>query len=351
MLPVIAGLTLLACSFGLSPLVSRSTQPAGTEAVPAPPTPAGEGPFNIRPESVGEGLSSLNSYRARVSLVFTGTRGGEPAAGSIESLAEVTQEPPALHQYLKIEAVISQTDILPGVSELFQAGDKTYVKRGSTGPWFTFTSGQVTPDQLGFFEPEKLIILPKTVANPPRFANLNGRNIQQYTFDENDLADPNLIFEQADGELWLTTIGNYVVRYVISASLKIIIPNPAAHIFDEGQLSLSYTLSDVNASFTITPPRAALTATNSLSGLPRLPDAEIVSVFPGFIEYTSAITPVAAVFFYRDELAESEWMEESISVFNEKARLVYSREGQTMTILINPAGNPDKIKVSIKVDG
>lgn len=349
LLSICAGLAALGCS--LAPVLSPGAPSPGQPAVPETPTGLpGEGRIDIRPQSVSDSLSELDSYRLQLSMIFTGTRSGQPAAGSIESLVEVTHQPAALHQYLLSTVDIPQAGSVPGESQFFWTGDKTYVKKGSTGPWFSFSSGQVTPDQFGFFELERLITLPDTVAAPPRFANLAGHSIQQYRFDESDLSDPNVIFEDAAGELWLTTIGNYVVRYEISASLRIIIPDPKAHLFDDGRINLSYTLSDINSNLTITPPAEALTITNSLSDLPRLPDAEIISVFPGFLEYTSAISPVGAALFYRDELTGQDWVEESLSAFNEKARLVYSREEQRVTILINPANVPDKIKVSLSLD-
>lgn len=349
LLPILAGLAAVGCGWApvLSPVAPSSGQPAVSETFTDLPD---ERLIDIHPQSVSDNLNELDSYRLQLSLTFTGTRSGQPAAGSIESLVEVTRQPAALHQYLQTTADIPQAGSVPGESQFFWTGDKTYVKKGSTGPWFSFSSGPVTPDQFGFFELERLITLPDTVAAPPRFANLAGRSIQQYRFDESNLSDPNVIFEDAAGELWLTTIGNYVVRYEISASLRIIIPDPQVHLFDEGQVSLRYTLSDINSNLTITPPVEALTVTNSLSDLPRLPDADIISVFPGFLEYTSAITPVGAALFYRDELTGQDWVEESLSAFNEKARLVYSREGQKVTILINPANVPDKIKVSLSLD-
>jgi hypothetical protein len=127
--------------------------------------------------------------------------------------------------------------------------------------------------------------------------------------------------------------------------LRIVIPDPKAHIFDQGHFNLHYTLSDVNANFDIIPPQGVLTQSDSLNNLPRLPDAEIVSVFPTFIEYTSSITPVNAALFYRDELTTQGWTEDNTEIFNEKARLSYSKEGQALTILINPADEGNKIKV------
>jgi hypothetical protein len=193
-------------------------------------------------------------------------------------------------------------------------------------------------------------MLPPAVSTSPRFETLNGLSVQRYSFTQDDLVAPNIVFEQAEGDLWVATAGNYVIQYVISATLRMMAPIPNAHIMDEGTLILRYTLTDINADFTITPPDSNIASTSPLATFPRLPDAEITAVFPAFIEYTSAISPVSATLFYRDELTALDWTEESTTVFAEKAHLTFSKEDQTATIIINPFKGGEKIKVTVNLD-
>ena len=230
-------------------------------------------------------------------------------------------------------------------TEFYRVSDKIYIKKGGQGRWFTFTANSVSPDTLGFFALDRLIVLPATVSQPAQPELLDDLKVQHFTFTESNLAEPNIIFEKAEGDLWLATPGNYLVQYVISATLRIVIPDPKAHIFDWGQLNLRYTTTDLNANFDIIPPQAVLTKSDPLSALPQLPDAKIISIFPTFLEYTSSITPVNAALFYRDELTAQDWIEDNVEIFNEKARLTFSKEGQNLTIVINPHQDPQKIKV------
>jgi hypothetical protein len=306
------------------------------------PTPAL--PLRLTPASIDDGLALWQSYRANLILDFEGVRGDQPLQGRVESLTEVTRQPAALHRYLKVETTLSQPGLIPGSAEFYRMGDKVYVKKGAEDRWLTFKDSDVSPEALGFFKLEDLIILPPLLSQPPQLEFLDGLEVQHYPFTAADLSTPNLIFAETQGDLWLVPPDNYLVQYVISTTLRVAIPDPRVHIFDQGHLKLHYTLTDINANFDIIPPQSILTRSNALGSLPRLPDAQIISVFPTFIEYTSATTPVSATLFYQEQLTTQGWTENTLTVFTEKARLSYFKEDQALTVLINPAED-NKIKV------
>lgn len=305
--------------------------------------------FAIGPRSVSSGLSELKSYRTHLTVDFTGNRNGEAAAGHVEASTEVIQQPAALHHYLRLDGHFPRATLPNGVSEFLRINDQVYLKKAGDNVWSQFTGPDTTPGQVGFFELERLIALPLTVSTPPVTKTLDSLIVQHYRFSQADLTHPNIIFDQAQGEVWVATPGDYVVQYVISTSLRITIPDPKAHLFDQGQLRLHYTLTDVDADFTIIPP-ADIPTNNTLSNLPRLPDAEIISVFPDLVEYVSATTPLSATQFYQNELATLTWTEEHASIFQEKARLTFAKDGQILTIIITPVGDSQKIKVVLDIN-
>jgi hypothetical protein len=333
---LIAGI-ILACNLPLNLLQETSLLPTPTVAR-----------FTIGPTSANSDLGKLKSYRTHLTVDFTGNRNGEVARGHIETSTEVIQQPPALHHYLKVDGQIPKTKIPPGVSEFFRINDRVYLKKAGDNLWSQFTGADTTPDQVGFFDLESLITLPLTVSTPPVTETLDGLSVQHYRFSEADLTHPNIIFDQAQGEVWVASPGGYVVQYVISTSLRIVIPDPKAHLIDQGQLILRYTLTDVDADFTITPP-ADIPTNNTLNNLPRLPDAEIISVFPDLVEYLSATTPLSATQFYQNELAALEWTEEHASIFQEKARLTFAKDGQILTIMITPVADSQNIKILLDI--
>jgi len=338
------GLLFLILAIILPACATNPLFQANTEFATSPVATLTPAPISLELKSATAGLADLQSYRAKLTVDFEGTRNGQPAQGRLESLTEVTRQPAAWHQYLKVNTTLTSTEIISGVSEFYRAGDQVYVKRGTEGAWFSFSDGGVSPADLGFFALDRLIVLP-AVVSAPQAELLDSQKTQRFSFTGQDLAAPNLIFEQAAGDLWLAQPDKYLAHYVISATVRVVIPDPKVHLFDQGRLTLRYTVSDANAELTITPPDEAQVERGPLSRLPRLPDAKIVSIFPTFIEYTSAITPIAAALFYRDQLITEGWSENQADIFNEKARLLYAKNDESLTVLITPGEERDKIKV------
>ncbi len=340
----------LACSLGPKPLdrVWPFTQ--------APPEPAATPvQYRVGPTTSSDGLSDLESYRANLIIEFEGARRGQPSAGRLESLMEQTRQPPALRHYLNVNVTSPMPEIGNGISEFYRVEESVYVKKAGQDSWLIFTDqagppDQITPAALGLLSLDKLIILPPVLAKAPQLETLDGLSVRHYTFTEADLPDSNPVFEQAQGELWVAAHGNFLMQYVISATVRTVSPLPQVPLFDRGDLNLSYTLTEVNQPFEITPPQVEILANNNqLRHLPRLPDAQLITVFPTLIEYTSAISPVGATLFYRGELAALEWTELQAEIFTEKSRLTYSKEKQALTIIISPAADPGRIKVVLDV--
>lgn len=344
LIPLLVVSLTLACGFNPNALRGLLSP-----ATPTPDTPANAQRYAIGPASAASGLSQLAGYQANLVVEFEGVRGGEPVAGQIESLTEVTRQPAALHRYLNSSMAIPRAEIAAGTAEFFQIDDKVYVKKSSADPWLTFQGDQVSPESLGFFEFDRLIVLPTTVAGPPLLETLNGLPVEHYVFVASDLDDPNLVFKQAQGDVWIAADDDYLMQYVISATLRVVIPDPNTDLFHEGRLNLRYSLTDINSNLVITPPAAANAQNAPFDELPRLPDAEITSIYPALLEYTSAISAISATLFYREALTAQKWDEEDVQIFNEKSRLSYSKADQRLTVIITPAETPDKIKVTMDV--
>jgi hypothetical protein len=231
-LTITAVVVLTACGPGPNPI--HEFWPA----IDIPPEPAATPQeYPIAVHSAQSGLTELKSYQANLSLDFKGVRSSEPAAGHVEAVTKVTQQPPALYQYLDIDLDIDNPRISTGTSEIFNVDDKIYIKKGTDEPWLTFANTQVIPDTMGFFEFDRLIVIPKAVSTSSQLETLNGINVEHYVFDESDLSHPNIIFEKAKGDVWLATPDNYVMQYVISATIRYVIPDPKVHVFDQGQFN------------------------------------------------------------------------------------------------------------------
>ncbi|MBN1217396.1 MAG: hypothetical protein JXM69_00590 [Anaerolineae bacterium] len=342
LLPLIV-ITLLACSLNLE----RGKFWTALSLSPLPtPTPV---LYTLGPASLDSGLDELNSYRTQITVEVAGQRNGDDVVGHLEAATEVTHRPTALHQILRIDGHLPQTRIPGGISEFYRLDDQVYLKKAGDTLWSQFTAPDPSPGQFGFFELEHLGALPLAVFTPPLTETLNGFDVRHFHFTETDLNHPNFIFNQAQGEVWLADPGDLVVQYIISTTLRVTVPDPTAHLFEQGQLILHYTLTDVNADFTISPPADAVPTTNILSNLPRLPDATIISAFPNLVEYVSATSAISATQFYQQELAAREWNAEDVTLFQEKAHLTYTKEGQRLTLIITPTDDAQKTKIVLNL--
>lgn len=319
------------------------------EVAAAGPTPVQR--FTIGPSSIRSGLPALSAYQANLSLNFEGTYQGEPVAGQIESRTEVSRPALAQYRHLKVAGQGEPAGLAGGPWELLQVEGETYYKQGEIETWTQFPAGASAADSLMPLQPEWFIRLPGSVSTPPRLENLNSLSVQHFTFTEADLNDPELIFSRAQGEVWVARPDNYVVQYVISATLRVALPHPKAHLFDEGSMQLRYSLDKINAGIELTRPESVATRNNLLDTLPRLPDARRITVLPTLIEYTSVISPISATRFYRRELHALAWQEENSTIFNEKAQLTFTRDGQHLHLLITPLDMAQNVKVSLSLTG
>jgi hypothetical protein len=347
----IATLALLAC--GLDSASVRELSSLWFGAPTATPTPVR---YALNLASAQAGLAELSSYRASLQVEFDGSRNGQPAAGRIESVTGLAQSPPTIHRFLKTEVITPTAQLANGVSEYFETESRRYLKKAGEDTWLVLTRGQevagsLAVTDLGWPELEQLIVIPPTVITPPQLETLDGLGAVHYRFNENDLPDANIIFEQAQGEAWLATHGQLLLRYTLSATITIPTPLPNAHLLDRGRLRLEYALTGVNGELTVTPPELeTILAQNQLDRLPRLPEAQISSIFPTMLEYTSVISPISATLFYRDQLAAQEWTENSADIFNEKSRLSYTKNEEALTILITPGETSDRVNVVLEVN-
>jgi hypothetical protein len=297
--------------------------------------------FAVAPASSGDGLEQLNSYRANLIVDFEGIRDGQAVSGQIESLVEVNRSASALHRYLATDGE---------VSNFIQQGNSVYIAQDGQESYFEVEAGrQLSPGDIGFMDLNKLIILPRTVSVAPQIESVDDLTALHYRFDQHDLTVSEIIFERAQGEAWVATPNNYLVQYVISATIKTAASIPNAHLLDEGTLQLNYKLTDINTEIPMTLPDTADLTPTLFADFPPPPDAKTTAIYPTLIEYTSAISPISATLFYKTGLPTRGWTEDSAELFEEKSRLIFSKDNRRLTILVTPTDDPAQIKITLDV--
>ncbi|MCB0212859.1 MAG: hypothetical protein KDJ52_26180 [Anaerolineae bacterium] len=331
---------------GLSLLILVSACDAGAD-VSSVSTPEAT-PYALDLEAVSSQLQQLDSYRAEYHIDFDGTRGGQAVSGQINSTVEINNEDDAAHSRMDISGANAGFDDKRSIAEFYRIDNKVYLKGLADWTWFEQLAGTtIQPEDVGFFDLNTLLVMPNTASVSPESDTSKGNNLTVLSFTEQALSDPNIIFKHAEGTLWLDD-EKRVHKYQLKAAGRFVTPIPHAHILDEGTLDISYELVRLNdPSIKITPPKNS--KPNLLASLPRPNDAELTAVYPALLEYTSVVSPVSATLFYKHELSTLGWTPVLTDVFEEKARLAFSKDDKTTNIIINPA-QEEKVKVVLSLD-
>ncbi|HMR64381.1 MAG TPA: hypothetical protein PKE64_10255 [Anaerolineae bacterium] len=280
-------------------------------------------------------LSSLQSFQAEVTVNFNGQRGGEVAAGVVETKRVVDRPAEQLYRSTYLEGKLPNARTPLGLTEFYQVADRVYLNLGDESIWFEpLLNAPLAPETLGLLDLTPWLVLPSVSATAPLSQTLNGLETNYYTFTQADLTSPQVAFDQAAGEMWVLQPQNIVVSYELSATVRILNPMPNAALIDTGTIRVSYRLSQINQPVTIKPPFKA--RSSPLLALPRPADAELTAVYPSLIEYTSASSPYSTTIFLRDRLMTLGWTPVLTNVFEEKAQLGFTKGDQTATILVNP---------------
>lgn len=297
--------------------------------------------FSVGPKTIASGLDALDSYRAVFEIDFDGYRAEQPVSGRVVLTRTVVVAEAALHQAQQVTTIAGNPPLYPQV-EYFKIGETVFVQRGQE----QFQVEAAAPEKFGQYDVAAWFGLPKRVNTAPQFGKMGAVNGQEYIFDEADLADSRLKFDAAQGQMWVNTAGNFVMDYVLTATIRADSPPAGAYLLDEGTVSLRYRVLETDSGLTIDPPPVG--AKNMLVSLPQLPDSRLTIVFPAYVELTSPTSPISATLFYQDELPAQSWKTRTSAIFREKAALTFEKNGQSLSLLILPAAESGRTKVVLE---
>jgi hypothetical protein len=292
----------------------------------------------------------LDSYRATLTVNFSGKRSGQTANGQIVQTTEIDREDGVARHTQTVTGTLPHRKHDAATIEFFKTANEVFVKQDDEAFWFQPESGQqISADEFGILALDSLLVLPTTVTIAPKFEDVDGAQVQQYRFTAANLPASPLNYLQADGAVWLTA-ENTIVRYEITGTMQVNASGGSVHLLDEGQLQIGYRLENVNRPDSLPPVNADAAIPAKLAEIPRLPDATVTAAFPALLEYSSATSPISVTTFYRNELPQLGWSIVISNVFNEKARLTFSKDRDTVTVLINPAETLTEANVMITLE-
>ena len=339
-----------------------ATQPPAVEVTPEPtqtPSVATEAP----PESAeGEaeeaeldldtsvsGLESLNSYRATFRFDWEGTKGGEPVTGSMEMRSAFVREPAAQELYFEGQGFEGGEEQGLGKVAFIQVGDAAWFYEGESDSWMQVPAGSLDFAEGLFFQPQDLLEdfdVIKGRRNPvPK--QVNGVQCYEYTFDEEDfsLAVAGTV-ERADGEVCVAVDGDYVVQLVVDADFRYADPE---EVFEQGNVKMTFDISDVNQPITIEPPADAEAQAGGRDDIPMLPDADVEFSSAEFNSYRTASSVADAAQFYQDEMPKQGWTADADNmVFDENALLHYNKGGEVADVIISSDAGGTTVLITIR---
>lgn len=352
-------LGLAACGSEPEPTAVSEEEPATATSVPATDTPAPtdtpvptdtpapepeQQPAEEEAEELDLGQlgtpNDLASYRASTSISISGTEEGQPVEGTVSFLIEYTSDPLAQHLVMSGEG-FEESGSMEGI-EMYMVSDMAYLKMGEQ--WLSVPATEDMLADAGFLRPEE--ILEDTCGwNKESDTEYNGIPVHHWTTSKEDmeacLAAEDLAgfgeLTAASGDLYTAIDGEYVVHMSLvyeGKDMEGVLGNED-QVLEEGRMEFTFSLSDVNEPFVIELPAEALASSSLPEDIPFPEDAQEIANAFGFITFNSPSTVAVVADFYRAEMPQNGWTEDSVSEVSGMFMMEYSKDGRAASLMIS----------------
>ncbi len=314
------------------------------------------------------GLDQLSSYRVDFMMSFDGQSGDQPANGQVKMTLEEAKNQPARHLTMEMSGTMAEQTGGMNALEVYYIDDKVYMKNAAMGDdsWISFSGDEATAFEQGFFAPDEQLELPNTADCDSQPVTVNGISTTHCTFTEKDISSDEAAFDSVQGEVWVATEGNYIVKLIFNAEGYRTIQKSEDDVFDFGSVSFDYNVTDINSDFTITLPEEATQAMDmgaaggaepggetmpAESGdIPVFSDAQDVVNLGAFVTYSTPAAIADIVSFYRQELAAAGWQENSEEAYTDEstAILSFTTEGKTFHLTVTTQDDKRSVMAAVE---
>ena len=320
----------------LEALVEEGEVEAEATEPPAEASPeAGEeaGGEELDLSSVTSGLEALDSYASHLE-VATLEGGTATPTGTLVMDTEYVREPRA-------ERVVMRSGGSEDAVEIIQVGGQQYFVLGEgqcmssqAEEGDTLGAEGMQPDDLvGELQGAKRVLPDETV---------NGVLCRHYTFDQNALTGTGA-FSSAQGEVWVSVEGEFVVKYVLQAQ------GSDSSTGQETEFTMLYELREVNSGLTIEPPAGCEA---NQSDFPTMADATNVTSMSGILMYESASPLADVVAFYQEQMPAQGWAAAGdATITADTAMLSYTKDGGTASIIISSSEGTVSVMITSEGTG
>jgi len=308
-----------------TPAATPGAGQAPTTAATAGPLPIevvfGTGPFAL-PETTA-GLAGLSSYKAALTLSFDGTQDGATRRWSKTYVMLAAREPAA--RLVTIEKTGDLSDLVPVF--MAEVDGAAYERLGKT----TCTATVLDQSNSLAERLEPAGFLTGVIgADAAGSETVNGVAANHYTFDERALGQLGLT--KSKGELWVSAVGGFIVRYKVAARANAVYFGAGI----KGTLTWDYELTGAGQ------PVAIQLLTECPAGLvnaPLLPDATAVRRLPGLLSFSTASGVANAAAFYQKQIPLLGWKPVGTPFISDTLGLLdYAQGAKTMKLVITGTG-------------
>ena len=336
--------------------VDEAAQPSATETIPVATESVGGETEELELDlgTSVSGLKDLNSYRATFRFDWSGIKEGQPVSGFMEMQSAFVREPPAQELYFEGQGFEGEQDQSLGKVAFIQVGDVAWFYEGESDSWMQVPAGSLDFAEGLFFQPQDLLQDFDVIKGrrSPLPKQVNGVPCHVYTFNEKDFDLGDLSEDaaatRADGQVCVAVDGDYVVQLVVDADFRYADPD---EVFEEGNVKMTFDISDVNQPIQIEPPAEAETQAGGREDIPMLSDAAVEFSSAEFISYRTASSVADATQFYQDEMPKNGWTaSEDSMIFDENALLHYNKGGETADVIISIDENGTNVLITIAQD-
>lgn len=284
----------------------------------------GAGEYNLDDPAVG--LEALTSYRAVLTLRFTGARDGraENWVGTYE--VEVSREDPEFRQVRVISAGLSGDEAAPPAF-MAEANGLRFEQVGDDACTVEAAAGATPLSET--WEPARMLS-PLSGADVAGAVEYDHQAASRYGFDARARGEAEWV--DSEGQVTVATQGGYVLHYAVTT-------RGGEDYFGEGvkgALHWEYYLSEVNQ------PRALRLPANcpeALAGLAPMPDAADFDYTGDVATFRTDAGIEAVMAYYHEQLQALGWGAVGEPQVNEAAGMAtYVKGDRQIIVLAAPAG-------------
>jgi len=310
--------------------------------------------------------SNLQSYRAEYQMEVWLGDDSEESDLSTTMTIEVTYNPPAQHITIIHEGEMLSEELPVVDTEMYIFGGIAYLKSSLLEEWTAFEGEMADLMSDTLLNPQDYVVLPEKAERNALPEIINGISSWHYTFDENDIENPMIEYEEVSTEAWIAVEGGFIVKlesFVKGAKFSEDLDgNSFAGLFENSRIHTTYEMKDINVDFTIIlPPEAAEAEISDLfseigtewtrEDVPFPAEAEIEYSFEDSISLQTPNTVQQTKDFMLPQLQANGWVPEMEYMNSDEHYMGdYIKDKDYLTLLIDKdILNPDSTKIQVIV--